>query len=283
MNLPLPPARNRRCVVLLSGTLNDTTVVRYRALCADVDRQIDIVLVLTDALGMAANALGLENVEILQPDDIYLNAYGEKSKARRIVPGNTGLVMLAFLRRRPWYDHVWMVEDDVFFPHGFEPLLRIDAASDADLILATGPHIRKQCESWFHWKSFKPGKGAEHLQDTEAAHGLFCMARYSAPLLAAVDRAYRDGWTGHHEATVTSIARWSGLKVDSLNAVARRVLGAPVHTMASFHVRDCAATEGALVYHPVKTLELEAELRRAIAEQTRLALPARLIPQREGG
>jgi hypothetical protein len=259
--------------VLLSGTLNDTTVARYRALCAGAAGQLDTALVLTDALGWAASALGLQNVEILRPDDIFLAAYGEKSKSRKIVPGNTDLVMLAFARRRPWYDHVWMVEYDVFFPQGFEPLLRIDAASDADLILSTGPHIRTGCPKWTWWKSFKPGKGAEDLPDAEAAYGLFCLSRYGAALFAALDRAYREGWTGHHEATVPTIARWAGLKVESVNAVARRAIATRVHSMTSFRVGSCEPTEGALIYHPVKSLEHEVELRRAIAEHAPVALP----------
>jgi hypothetical protein len=258
---PLPEERNASCVVLLSHTLNDTTLARYRALANGMPSGFDVVLALTEPYGEAVRALALPQTEILTPDEIYLPEYGAKAQSRRVTPGNTDLVTLAFARRRPWYRRIWLVEYDVLFPFGPAVLARLDAATDAELITSRRLMSRAQRPRWVWWNSFQPPESeAARLDPQEAVNGLCCICRYGDRLPAELDRAFRAGWVGHQEAVVPTITRLAGFDMEHLNEVAKRAIGRPVLTENSFRVRECAAEAGAMIYHPVKTLALEARL-----------------------
>jgi hypothetical protein len=257
----------RRCAALLSHTLNDTTLARYRALAGALPDGFDVVLLLTDQLGEAVRACGLDGeAVVLDPADVFLPDYGAKAASGQVRPGNTDLVMLAFWRRRPWYDRIWMVEYDVLFPAGPEVLARLDTASEADLIVAQKLGRRPVGEDRLRWRAFTVAPGARERATADTCrHSLFCESRYGARLFPALDQAYRQGWSGHHEATVPSIALCDGLQVDHLNAVAQRALGRPVLSRdRSFRVERCDADDPAFIYHPVKTERAAEELLRAL-------------------
>jgi hypothetical protein len=96
-----------------------------------------VVLALTEPPGADAAAIGLPDLEVLTPNEIFLPAHGDKAASRSIVPGNSDLARLAIARRRPGYAHPWMIEWNLFFARGAGLLARLDAASEAELITAT--------------------------------------------------------------------------------------------------------------------------------------------------
>ncbi len=260
---PLPdPATPRRAVVLLSHALDAVTLSRHAALRSALAATHDVVLALTEPLGAEAAALGLADVEVLAPYEIFLPDYGAKAASRSILPGNNDLALLAFARRRPGYAHVWMVEYDVFFARGAGLLARLDAASGAELITATRPRNRAESPDWYWWPTLRhaPSEPRGGLR----CAALLCIARYGARLIAELDAAYRAGWEGHFEAVVPTIAARRGMWMEALNTVALRAIGRRVTTPKSFHHNACEPSPAARIYHPVKTLEAEAALRAAL-------------------
>lgn len=258
--------RATRCVMLLSHREDDVTLSRHRALADSLAPGFDVALALTGPPGAATLP---DAVERLSPEEIFPPAYGRKSASGRIVPGNTDLALLAFARRRPWYEHVWLVEYDIWFAAGAGVLAQLDAASDAGLIVAQ--HLRAPGDKpgWPWWPTLRTAPlpaGPNPLRDG-ARSALLCLARFDAGLIATLDAAYRAGWAGHSEAAVPTIAWRAGFAIETVNAVARRALGAPALDDASFGAMECKATPGALIYHPVKTAEREATLRRVIARR----------------
>jgi hypothetical protein len=248
--------------MLLSHALDPVTVSRHAALRSALATTHDVVLALTEPLGAEAAALGLADVEVLAPDEIFLPAYGDKAASRAIVPGNNDLALLAFARRRPGYSHVWMIEYDVFFPRGAGLLARLDAASGAELITATRPRNRVESPDWHWWPTLRHAPSEPRWGLRCAA--LLCIARYGTRLIAELDAAYRAGWSGHFEAVVPTIAARREMWMEALNTVALRATGERVLNQTSFHHRACAPSPAARVYHPVKTLEAEAALRAAL-------------------
>jgi hypothetical protein len=87
-----------------------------------------------------------------------------------------------------------------------------------------------------------------------------CIERVSNPLLAALDSAYRDGWSGHPECLLPTIARRNGLSIESMLALGRRLFGRDIVSRRSFRVRDAEHEPGAEIYHPVKTEAVRAAL-----------------------
>jgi hypothetical protein len=261
-----------RCFALLSHTVSDTTLARYRALRDALSPGYDVVLLLTDSLSEAVRALGVEDVEILAPEDIFLPDYGEKSRSRKIVPGNTDLVMMAFARRRPQYERVWMVEYDVLFPAGAGVLADLDAASDADLLLAMQWASRATDPNWQWWRTLQPSpQDRPEITPKTCINGFFAVARYSRRLFDALEAAYRDGWSGHHEATVPTIAQLRGLSIEVINNTARRSLGRPVLAVTTFNATYCSPARPDMIYHPIKDEPAAAALLAALRQESAAA------------
>lgn len=252
--------RGRRCIALLSASLNRLTLTRYRRLVAALGASYDCVLLLADELHEAAAALPLHDAVCLGADDIFLPAYGAKSASRKIVPGNPDLAVLALHRARPHYEHIWLIEHDVFFPDGPEVLAALDAATEAELVVPFGLQSRAQSPDWFWWRSFGPPEGVAAAPEA-CFRSLLCVMRLGGRLLRALDLAYRAGWHGHFEATVPTIARHQGLAFDSLRVLGPRALGRQAITATAFHFQACAPDPASLIFHPVKTLAEEAALR----------------------
>lgn len=248
-------------MALLSHRLCDTTLARFDDLRA---APADAVLLLTEPLGTAVRRAGLDAAMVLSAEDIYLPAHGAKSASRRIVPGNADLALLALRRARPGHARYWLVEYDVFLPGGGTTLAALDAASTADLLLPFRPETRADTPAWHHWPGFVIPPD-EALPEPEQRHGLTCLFRASAPLLDALDAAYRRGWAGHVEAVLPTLATARGFTVETLNAAGRRALGRKVTDPRAFNAFRCRPTEPALIYHPVKTEPAARALRGAPA------------------
>jgi len=247
--------------VILSHTINDFVLSRYRKLQGEIGRGYDVVLLLTKDLAALAQELNIDDFEIVLEEDIFLAEYGEKGRSGKIVPGNTDLVMMAFARRRPRYDRIWMIEYDVAFPSGAGVLAEIDAASHADLVLGRRWSTRKQVPDWPWWKSLKPSNNDEALVTLDTSRsGHFALSRYSRRLFDELEKAYRSGWAGHHEATVPTIARIREMPVEDINDIARRSLGRVLLTPASFGATGCSPRSPDLIYHPIKDEAAEAAL-----------------------
>lgn len=254
-------AAARSCVVLLSHRLCDTTLARHEELAATLPEGFDLVLALTEPLGRAAGMIGLPDVEILSPQDVYFPAYEAKAASGKPPSHNTDLALLAVWRRRPGHGFYWLVEYDVWLPRSGAALARLDAVTEADYLIPFAPNPRTPDSTWHHWTWFRhPPEAEAWLAETPPSHALQCIERLSAALLAALDSAYREGWSGHPECLLPTIARRNGLAIETMRAVGRRLFGRDIVTKRSFRVRDAAHEPGAEIYHPVKTEAVRAAL-----------------------
>jgi hypothetical protein len=240
------PPRKPRAALLLAHALDDVTLARWRDWRAGWAATHDARLVLTAPHRAAARALGLDDVVLVEPAEIFRPEHRPKSASGKIVPGNVDLVLLALRRRFPGWQFIVTGEYDVFLPTGFAAMRAADAASDADLI---ANQLRPQAEDpdWLHWGRIRPGPG-----DAEAALWamLFPLARWSGRLLDALDAAYRHGWRGHYEATVPSIAARAGVP--------------PITAPESFDWRRMRPVAAHLAHHPVKTQAAARDIARAL-------------------
>jgi len=247
-------AAARSCVVLLSHRLCDTTLARHEEFAASLPDGFSLVLALTEPLGRAASLLGLPGVEILSPQDVYFPAYEAKANSGKPPSHNTDLALLAVWRRRPGHGFYWLVEYDVWLPKAGRMLAALDVATEADYLVPFAPNPRRPDSNWHHWTWFRhPPEAAAWLADNPPCHAMQCIERLSGRLLAALESAHREGWSGHPEALLPTIARRNGLSVETMRALGRRLFGRDIVTKRSFRVRGAQHEPGAEIYHPVKT------------------------------
>lgn len=254
-------AAARSCVVLLSHRLCDTTLARHEELAVTLPAGFTLVLALTEPLGRAAGMIGLPDVELLSPQDLYFPAYAAKAASGKPPSHNTDLALLALWCRRPDHGLYWQVEYDVWLPNAGTVLAALDAATEADHLIPFAPNPRMPDSTWVHWTRLRPPPSATAwLAENPPRRALQCIEWLSAPLLAALDAAYRDGWSGHPESLLPTIARLNGLSLEAMRAVGRRLFGREIVTRRSFRGRDVGHEPGAEIYHPVKTEAARAAL-----------------------
>jgi hypothetical protein len=272
--------RSTRCLLLVSHVLDEVTLARFWQCQAELGDVLDVVLVLSEPLEQEVEKRGLRDVACLHGAEIFRPEYGRKTATGRIKPGHADLILLAFWRRHPGYQHYWVKEFDVYAPRGLQQLASLDAGSEADLL---GTFLRRQAQQgwWEHWATLQrgPTRGAAAPEDPGAAavDGAACflpLSRYSARLLALLDWSYRHGWMGHHEATVPTVAASNGLAMEDLNAVAQRVLGRDVYDYESFNHERCRDAKPLFFCHPIKRAAQIAALHQALLEQATPPEPA---------
>ena len=126
--------------------------------------------------------------------------------------GHTDLIALHAFRAHPGYDRYWAIEYDVRFSGPWSRLFRAFEDDPADLLTSSVLRRRHDPE-WYNWPSLA---APEALDEDRTLRVFLPIFRASAAMVAAVDEAYRAGWTGHCEATWGTIAMMRGLSVVDL-------------------------------------------------------------------
>jgi len=167
-----------------------------------------------------------------------------------------------FCQVRMDYEHVWMIEEDVFVPC-VATLLDLDASHpNADLMSAD--HTQKPEGSWddWHW----PLVARQAQVGEPFASSMICAARLSRDLLHAVAvYARRHGQLFLDEALFNTLAMQAQLKV-----VTPPELSTVVYER-EWRLEDLKATH---LYHPVKDCYLQASWRSSLSS----TLPKRPSP-----
>lgn len=127
--------------------------------------------------------------------------------------GHHDLPVLAYYLRNPSFDRYWVIEDDVRFSGPWSHLFEELSASGADLLMTAVQNFAEN-PGWYWWNSLlSPGTEVSQ-QHRVKGFGPFC--RLSNPLLAAIDRRYRDGWGGHFELAWPVICLTSNLTLEDV-------------------------------------------------------------------
>lgn len=129
-----------------------------------------------------------------------------------LVPGNLDLLHLHFARRHDALDRLWIVEYDVCYTGDWGSLFGRFEQSRAD-VLGTTLRGFSACPGWHWWPSFRP---SSKIPPREWLRGFFPILRVSRRALDAVDAAYREGWSGHFEAVLPTVARSAGLEIEDI-------------------------------------------------------------------
>ncbi len=274
-NEPRPSQRDgTTCVVLFSYAYNQITDERYAQIKSDLGQFYDVYLFLSECDNPDPDN---NHIVCASRDEIFLPIYGEKSASLKIVPGNSDLNVLAFWRKFPGYRYYWICEYDVYSPSGFGKLHNLNTFSDAD-VLCTQVTTIPMYPDWPHWSTLKvgalrDGRSADVVTEDQVLMGFMPLARLSADLLATLDWSYRNGWAGHYEVTMTTIAKVNAMTVESINALSTTIFRRDMCRWQNFNYISPVMVDGYGFYHPVKSLDL-AGLIQALATRAHAKLAA---------
>lgn len=210
---------------------------------------------------------GVPFIQMDQQDMVSLNypakGYGQKSDQRqfRLIPGNCDMVPLYFMRHYPDYDQMIVMEDDVVYSGRYHDLFQAVVALNGDLLCA---HVSDYFKDWTHASQFNKG----HYGQTEPEKLVFLpFHKISYSLLRALDHAYLQGLSGHHEMTIPYVAAQEGMAVVDIGGTGPYVtpefknrfyigrLGPDQMKRGSFRATPAMLRAGAhadCLYHPVK-------------------------------
>lgn len=187
-------------------------------------------------------------------------------KGDQVVPGNPDLKIIAAAKKLPRHDRFIRIEYDVL-PLGdarrsFETLA--EAVAGADL---SASHFASYAgrAGWMHWRSLvlpdESGLSFESLEP-QLRRAFFPLSSFSRAFLEKYEEYLRNGWSGHYEMLMPTVANLEGVSIVDLSSP-----GLQLTNKKSFSTRIAQVDEvaGMSFAHKVKS----SALARALLEADR--------------
>lgn len=184
-----------------------------------------------------------------------------------LIPGHCDVPILNFFRDNPDYDRYWLAEDDVDYSGQLSDLLDELSDFNEDLVCT---HLHTGWEGWTYNKTLMCGDRPQ-LKPEETLLCFLPLFRISKAGTQAIDNAYSNGWSGHHEQVWPTVVRDAGLSLRDIGGsgefvpeeyINRYYLGEPVvgnnkvGTFVPTPPRLRVGSRKNTLYHPVKPLGL---------------------------
>ncbi|MGE5517538.1 MAG: hypothetical protein ACM31D_17165 [Bacteroidota bacterium] len=203
----------REAVLLMTHFIDPMIVGQARRLMAESGgREVVVLLNRSDDVNPGFRRPPDLPVFEFTADD--LRALDYPLKGRRIRDKDIELFAFTFMKARPEFDRVWVVEYDVAYTGRWGDLFDHFAASDAAL-LATSLHRWSANPGWPNWPSVQTPDGPpDDLSGYIRAFMPFY--RLSRAGFMVLDQAYRAGWEGFYEGIVPHILLEAGLTVEDI-------------------------------------------------------------------
>lgn len=250
--------QRRRTAVLLQTHFLDRSLLRlFDQIRRDLPDGYEAFVVMHVPAGTPRPAL-LLNVphhfvttpEIRNPD-YAVKTGGPEWKIWR--GGHPDLITLHFYNAHPEYDRYWSIEYDVRFSGAWCDLFTAFDNDEADFLTAT---LRTEAADpgWMHWPTLHvpPRAGGLATQDKIAC--FMPIFRVSRQALAAVDRAYRQGWGGHCEVAWPTIIHRVGLTLRDFGGDGAFVRDGDRNRFYTNNLFDRDLAPGSLVFRPVRIM-----------------------------
>jgi hypothetical protein len=137
--------------------------------------------------------------------DVQQLQYPKKIKSRfRLKPGNCDIPVLLFWKENPQYTNYYVAEDDVAYSGELNELFSELDKIPGDLLCT---HVHPCYSEWDYAGHFSCGPGVKRLEPKDCLLCFLPFFRVSSRALTAIDQAYCEGWSGHHEMTWPTILR----------------------------------------------------------------------------
>lgn len=250
------PHKSGTAVVFISHCVSESIRSRFLDLVAETPNSHDVYF-LYDATD--ANAEDERSVRDFAGDRLrtfvtsdittnpYPNPWADPTR-QQLLPGNTDLLFLHFSRMEQEYNQYWFIEYDVVYTSSWDVFFESFDDSTADLLGTTlHPHDRRP--DWYWWSSFET---PFELNQSEWISGFFPIVRISEELLTHVHEAYLNGWAGHHEAVLPTLANYQGLSIEDIGGDGPYVRDGYTNRYYTNSPSVDFLFPGTFIYHPVR-------------------------------
>ncbi len=152
-----------------------------------------------------AEAMPLTNADIFESSEHRKDYYGN------VVPGNRDLKILAACRKLPGYDYYISVEYDVIFLGDAKDALSrlLEAATSCEFGASRFTKKQDFNRDWIWWPTLKaPAHSGIDLEPI-ATSAFMPVVSFSSPFADLCCDRLADGWAGHYEALLPTLAEFS--------------------------------------------------------------------------
>lgn len=218
---PVPPKPAAgTAVVFLTHTWHGHVRTRYLDLADAVPPDHDLRLAFDATEAEPDDVAAAERVA---GESLYPFRFPELSSPRyprpwagdndaRLIPGNVGLLLLHLARTGRGYERYWLVEYDVAYSGDWGAFFGHFRSNESDLLGTTFQPHRVLPE--FHW--WDALESPDPVPREELYRGFFPVMRITHRGLDALDRAYSDGWSGHHEVVLPTALPRYGAEIEDI-------------------------------------------------------------------
>lgn len=194
-----------------------------------------------------------ESPVLLTDRDIFENIQQKKTQGYNLTPGNCDLKTLAAYHELPDYDIYLSVEYDVLCTALVELTFKkiINLIEGVDFAASYISPIAEANNDWVWWDSIKPPQGVS-LPKASIRNAFLPLSAYSNKFLKIYQSAIIDGWVGHAEVLIPTIASINKLNVFDLALKPHQLTSFPQFTT---HNPDALEEYIPPFIHPVKSME----------------------------
>jgi hypothetical protein len=235
--------------VLVDATSDDAfTMFNFRALRHALENICSVVLI----TNRCSKAHGSDHINIA--NERIFTAVEHHKPGRSVIPGNPDLKLLAALEdpRFDKYDAFVRIEFDVVcagdIRKTYQQLCCVALSTD---FAASQIRSRKANADWAYWNTLGNALNPDRsLPEPNKAAFLPIMC-LSARFIEHYRAALREGWVGHYEALMPTVAEWHNLSVVDLGHYEPRFTAPDTFRIVRPHVY---AIDISLLLHPIKRL-----------------------------
>ena len=195
----------------------------------------------------------LNKADIFTFSDSILKSLGYYPLYETLVPGSNHFPLLDFYKKNPYYDHYWLLEDDVRFSGSWNYLFSTFAAFYEYDFLAS--YIRKYHEepNWYWWSSLYHNE--IFIPFEERYKSFNPIYRLSNSALAHLCSMLGNKWIGHHEVLIATLLYRSNFKLLDFGGEGRFVLNGFENKFYIAHDCKTLSAESTLRFRPVRYQE----------------------------
>lgn len=207
-------------IVFVSHTAHKSVIDRFRKLKREARPQDDVYFLydVTDATSedqQRAQRVAEEQLRSFVQSHVtdidYINPWADPTR-QGLVPGNVDLLFLYFSQIEPKYSYYWFIEYDVAYTGTWSRLFQAFENSTADII-GTTLYSYEYNPDWHWWQSLET---VPEIDRSQWHRGFFPIIRLSQKMLDLVDQGYQDGWSGHAETVLPTLACYRGLDIEDI-------------------------------------------------------------------